>query len=427
MGSSATASENLSKHNRDTIRVAAAKAGVSNVSYKSKAENVEALLAKGVGSIDADGAPIYFSGYDTLEVPDEVIDDQAPSHGDLEAQEEVTDDVFDEGTSDRPQPSIPEPPVPVGNRAFNISTHADGRSVATWVADGELKSCDSSYGGYLHVVNALIRGEDPTVHIDRNAAVEAVLTTLGDSLVLAVEADGQSTLLYNGVEVSGKLADIIVRYHYEGRDAANLIKFLDRLMTNPVPRAITGLFDWNGFEGGHLAIDADGYFIGYKSVLPADDGPTPADPAERLYKSSSSGTATSDGVEYHGQIPQRVGSVVTMDPKVVRPGPECSTGLHVGSWDYASGFAGGNFVMEVRVDPGDVVNVPYDRGKMRVVKYEVAQIHDKRTGIADHHEPEATFNEAEVAERLEADGMPKTFWQRLFKRRERGGKAEMES
>ena len=56
----------------------------------------------------------------------------------------------------------------------------------------------------------------------------------------------------------------------------------------------------------------------------------------------------------------------------------CSYGLHVGSLDYAQGFAQGQVVV-VKVNPKDVVSVPEDCGcqKCRVCAYKVVDVFSK--------------------------------------------------
>ena len=53
------------------------------------------------------------------------------------------------------------------------------------------------------------------------------------------------------------------------------------------------------------------------------------------------------------------------------PDNHCSSGFHVGAWEYASSF--GERVVLVEVDPADVVSVPndYNAQKCRVTKYKV--------------------------------------------------------
>jgi hypothetical protein len=53
---------------------------------------------------------------------------------------------------------------------------------------------------------------------------------------------------------------------------------------------------------------------------------------------------------------------------------DCSYGLHVGTYEYASMFA--PVLTEVKFDPADIVSVPdYDTNKVRVCRYTVIAIH----------------------------------------------------
>jgi hypothetical protein len=65
-------------------------------------------------------------------------------------------------------------------------------------------------------------------------------------------------------------------------------------------------------------------------------------------------------------------SEVEWDPTV-----GCHRGLHVGTWDYAYGFAQGA-VMEVHVNPRDVVSVPTDSdaAKVRCCRYTIVRVID---------------------------------------------------
>ena len=85
----------------------------------------------------------------------------------------------------------------------------------------------------------------------------------------------------------------------------------------------------------------------------------------------SSGRATVNGTTHIGHIPNPPGAVVEM-PRTQVNGDRhngCSTGLHVGTWDYASTF--GPKTLIVSVNPRDVVSVPKDCGyqKLRTCRY----------------------------------------------------------
>lgn len=74
-----------------------------------------------------------------------------------------------------------------------------------------------------------------------------------------------------------------------------------------------------------------------------------------------------------GSVPQKVGSYVCMDEKLVDPNRrnECSNGLHVARRGYISGFSGDVCVL-AKLAPEDVIAVPqYDANKMRVCGYHI--------------------------------------------------------
>lgn len=147
------------------------------------------------------------------------------------------------------------------------------------------------------------------------------------------------------------------------------IRFLDNLHQNVNEEIRTQLFRWMDYENkaGHpFAITEDGCLVGYKGC-----GGSILEPV-----SVHSGFAIVDGVEIRGQIPNRVGSVITMPRSEVQydPGVGCSYGLHVGTRSYAIGWA--PILLRVKVNPRDVVSVPFecDSQKMRVCEYTVLEV-----------------------------------------------------
>jgi hypothetical protein len=180
---------------------------------------------------------------------------------------------------------------------------------------------------------------------------------------------GNGRVYFDGDEVSGVISDHIVRFLDEGiEDWKPLVRFLDNVGQNPNVHSRDMLFDW--LRAGRFTITADGMIVGYKGVrlVNEDDG------SERL-ESIHSGRAIVDGTVVIGHIPNAVGSIVTMprDSVTFDPADGCSNGLHVGTYEYANGFASGA-LLEVLVHPRDVVSVPTDCSaqKMRVCRYSVA-------------------------------------------------------
>jgi hypothetical protein len=126
------------------------------------------------------------------------------------------------------------------------------------------------------------------------------------------------------------------------------LKFWEKLSENPSKDSQEQLYRF--LEANHFPLTPDGCFIGYKAVR-------------------------SNFKDLHsGQFDNAPGNEVSMARKDVThdPGTACSEGLHVASYSFAKGFRNGDsVVIEVKVNPADVVSVPNDagQGKARVCKY----------------------------------------------------------
>jgi hypothetical protein len=178
-------------------------------------------------------------------------------------------------------------------------------------------------------------------------------------------------IYFDGDEVHGTLIDAILRFMDEGEDFGPLVKFFENIASNPNTHSREQLYDWlaaqQAYDGG-VSIDSDGMLVAYKGVGHDGDG---------SFRSISSGKAIVDGVAVEGQIPNKIGSVIEMPRSEVihDPANACSRGLHVGTFDYAKGWASGA-LLRVSVNPRDVVSVPTDaRGqKVRVCRYVVEDV-----------------------------------------------------
>jgi hypothetical protein len=127
-------------------------------------------------------------------------------------------------------------------------------------------------------------------------------------------------------------------------------EFLERLKENPSRKVIEHLFRFLR-ACDRVTVDTDGMIYAYKGV-------------RGDYKDVHS-----------GRFDNRPGTTHSMPRNHVEDDPAvaCAAGFHVGSYSYASNW--GERVVLVKVDPADVVSVPYDHGsqKMRVCKYEVIE------------------------------------------------------
>jgi hypothetical protein len=161
-------------------------------------------------------------------------------------------------------------------------------------------------------------------------------------------------LLYmDGEALPQSLSDRVLRLVEENLPIDIMVNFWQNLKKNPSYNARKMLYKFLEHNGHPLT--QDGCFIAYRGVR--DD-----------FKDCHTGT-----------FDNRVGQICEMPREGVDDNPNntCSTGLHVACFDYAKGF--GPQLVEVKVNPADVVAVPtdYNGTKMRVCKFEVVAVGSK--------------------------------------------------
>lgn len=172
---------------------------------------------------------------------------------------------------------------------------------------------------------------------------------------------GNGRIYLDGDDVSeGALGKHILRCLETGvQDYAPFVRFLEKLAANPLDHTKHRLYGWLDATGG-FTITEDGDIIGYKGV--DEDG-----------RSVRSGPAIVDGKRIHGKVPNTPGATIEFPRSEVEHDPSrgCAQGLHIGTWEYASGW--GDRTLRVVFSPTDVVSVPTDSGdqKVRVCRYTV--------------------------------------------------------
>jgi DNA-binding XRE family transcriptional regulator len=161
---------------------------------------------------------------------------------------------------------------------------------------------------------------------------------------------------YRGKPVNTTLTKKILQLMQAGESVIHMLKFMDNLYQNPDQEMHKELF--THLENNNHPICDDGTFISYKAVR-------------------------SDYMDCHsGTISNRLGQVV-MFPRSKADASRrnlCSYGLHFASLSYVGGFSGQK-VMGIKINPKDVISIPYDEGgKGRCLKYEVVfELGDKTT------------------------------------------------
>lgn len=163
-----------------------------------------------------------------------------------------------------------------------------------------------------------------------------------------------------GDEVNEYISKKIIEALDNGRKFEHIKNFWKRLKKNPDTATQNDLFKFLEYNGH--PITAEGYFIAYKAVRPD-------------YYSK---------FNYNSEKPQNnilnaIGTWVLFDRSNVDNDRNrtCSYGLHCANWDYAKNSYGsrGDKLLEVLVDPADVVAIPsdYNNKKMRTCAYYVLQ------------------------------------------------------
>jgi hypothetical protein len=236
-----------------------------------------------------------------------------------------------------------------------------------------------------HVLNNSIvlnyLGKTVVVSKDDQNRYEGVLQCIRDNrlddipAIAEIERSFENTglelrdgLLYVDDEpIPSDLNTRILSYKEQGIPYDSLLKFWDNLKQNPSYNSRQMLFAFLT-NNGHPLTD-DGCFIAYRGV-------------------------TEDFKDRHtGKFDNSVGAICEMDRNSVDDNPNntCSRGLHVACYEYAKDF--GAKLVEVKVNPKDVVTVPtdYKGTKMRTCRFEVVAVGEKIRDEVLYGQPLKTF------------------------------------
>lgn len=223
-----------------------------------------------------------------------------------------------------------------------------------------------NYNGETHTVLATDAAYPKVIAAIKQGRTKDIPALMNKPQFVEKESKGEfqvrdGRIYAGGKEIPGQLGRQIMGFLNEGLPFQPLMRFWENLKNNPSYRAVNDLFTF--LEKNDHPITEDGKFIAYKRVNRGDDG---------VLRDAHTGTFVNDP-----------GSVCEMSRNEVDENPEheCSAGLHVANWYYAQNIYGGQFhkgneMIEVEVDPSDVVAIPtdYNSSKMRVCKYRVRSV-----------------------------------------------------
>jgi hypothetical protein len=268
---------------------------------------------------------------------------------------------------------------------FTLVSSATGEKVITVFIPGEpMPFCaDSSHPNFERITMAVVAGEQSGLPdlFDTSRAVAERFERLSERVTVA-----HGRIFFDGDQIDNVLTTQVLRFLNEGvENWKPLIAFFEKVQSNPSDESREQLYEW--LRRYDFTIAPDGDLVGYKGVKIDDEG---------NFVSIHAGPAIVDGEAVNGNVPNHVGAVVEIARSQVTADSAvgCSSGLHVGTRAYAESWSREvGAVMEVRVNPRDVVSVPThcDAQKVRVCRYKVVAI-----------------NNAQYAQPVTSDDVPET-------------------
>jgi hypothetical protein len=250
-----------------------------------------------------------------------------------------------------------------------MSTHnylvfqEDGDAFVTAFLPGHSKPFTASTGthpNFAEIVSALKNGIDAD-EIAELFSVEATVSQYFDSLSERVSvANGR--VYFDGDEVDNSLTQQVIRFLDAGvTDWMPLVNFMENVAMNPNAHSREQLYTW--LKARLFTITPDGCVIFYKGV-------------NRDFSSKHRGPGIVNGERVNGHLDNSPGNQVELARSNVTHDPAigCASGLHVATFEYARSW--GPIVLEVVVNPRDVVSVPTECGaqKVRVCRYTVFDV-----------------------------------------------------
>lgn len=240
-----------------------------------------------------------------------------------------------------------------------VKNEVTGEATVVAFLCGEIRQAGSTHPNFERICTALLTDADEEATLElfnEEAEVARRFERLSDRVTVA-----NGAVYFDGDEVDEVISRQIIRFMEAGVDDWKpLVAFWEKLSANPSEHSREQLLAW--LNTHDFSISNDGDIVGYKGL-------------SHDRNSIHSGGAIVDDVDVSGKVPNQDGSVIRMARSAVNANPSqgCSYGLHVGTYDYANSF--GQVVVEVRVNPINVVSVPTDcsAAKMRVCEYSVVR------------------------------------------------------
>ena len=237
----------------------------------------------------------------------------------------------------------------------NIATSIRNNSL-TAVIGNKVYSADSSHPNWSGIMDA-VRADDGNALINA-INIRRTITSFVNGKVKIVGNE----VWFGDLQIGGVVVDRLLSFISDGLPATPILRFIENLYSNPSKRAVTELYTF--LEHKNLPITPEGNFLAYKGI-------------RKDWYSITSGKLTllSGKTDGYGHIFNGLNEIVECVRNQVDDNKDntCSHGIHAGSLEYATNFAGGGRVVIVEINPKDVVSIPSDceGQKLRTCKYKV--------------------------------------------------------
>jgi hypothetical protein len=177
-------------------------------------------------------------------------------------------------------------------------------------------------------------------------------------------------LYFEDEQVANQPTSRVIEMIQQGFPHKPMLNYLTNLYDNVSERAVQESYNWSSHKG--LPITDDGMMIGYKGVSVY---------CGETIQGKNGEIKDGDYVDkFTGKtFRNNVGDKAGMKRRQVCDDHTqgCSSGLHVGTYEYACNWAGsGGIVLLVKFNPKDIVSVPSEceHQKLRVSEYEVISV-----------------------------------------------------
>jgi hypothetical protein len=237
-----------------------------------------------------------------------------------------------------------------------------------------------NYDGQTHIISRRETLASELIDVLKSKDYEKVEGLIDRAKRLETGSKGVFTVqegkaMVNGTEAHPVVAQKIADFMNDGLPYEPLMRFTEKLGNNPSERSRQELYAF--LEKNNQPICPNGNIILYKKV-------------RWDFKDCHTGT-----------FDNTPGQILEMPREQVEDNPDkhCGSGYHAACWLYAFGFYGDGPMLEVEVDPADVVSVPNDLNqKIRVCKYKVLRVVDQERSepLYSMPEEESTSEESNI-------------------------------